>query len=211
MIKAVIFDMDGVLIDSMNIWVEEGLRLLSKFENINAEEVISSVVPIRAKAIFESLIEQGYNEEDCYNFHQTWRSNMKKRYLSDVKLKPFIKELLDEFKNRNIKIALASATKKESIEAVIKRHGIDSYFSYVISVGEVGKDKFNPDIYLRCSTYFNLDPSKCLVFEDVYHAIETAKKANFKTVGVFDEHSSIYFDKIKEIATLIVLDPMMSY
>ncbi len=200
MIKTVIFDMDGVLIDSMNVWLEEGYKLLKDLSNINALESVHKDVPIRARTIINDLIEAGYSEEFCYNLHQTWRKNMKQRYLTDIKLKPRVIELLKLLKDKKINIALASATKKELITAVIKHHGIEKYFDYVISVGEVGKDKFHPDIYLSCASYFNTKPEECLVFEDAYHALMTVKKANFKTIGVYDEHSKSLFDKIKEVA-----------
>ena len=57
----------------MNVWLEEGYKLLKDLSNINALESVHKDVPIRARTIINDLIEAGYSEEFCYNLHQTWR------------------------------------------------------------------------------------------------------------------------------------------
>jgi HAD superfamily hydrolase (TIGR01509 family) len=204
--KAVIFDMDGVLIDSMNIWYEEGIKLLSTYPALDPDQVCSIIVPISAKVVTQYIAKNydlGISQKEL---HELWRSRMIKRYLSDVRLKPNIEKLLILYKQLGYNLAVASATKTETVKMVLTRLNVLHYFDYVVSVRDVGVDKNHPDIYLNCASYFKLQPSECILYEDALHAIKVAQGAGFYVVGVYDEHSKNLFNEIKQAADKTTID-----
>jgi HAD superfamily hydrolase (TIGR01509 family) len=204
--KALIFDMDGVLIDSMNIWYEEGIKLFKDYPILDPYQVCSIVTPISVKVVTEYVLKHYALAISQKELNEKWHNNMAKRYFTDIKLKPNIEELLKLYKEKGYKLAVASATKSETIRKVLTRLNINQYFDYIISVQDVGKDKNHPDIYLNVASYFNLKPNDCILFEDALHAIKVARNAGFYVIGVYDEHSKKLYNDIVEAANETTID-----
>ena len=127
--KAVIFDMDGVLIDSMNIWYEEGVKLLSNYPIVDSNQVCSIVTPISVKVVVDHVLKHYHLDVSQKELNEKWRSNMEQRYFTDIKLKPNIEELLKLYKEKGYKLAVASATKSVTINNVLTRLNINHYLN----------------------------------------------------------------------------------
>ena len=102
-------------------------------------------------------------------------------------------------------MCIASGSFSEFVNIVIKRLGIDKYFSGVFSCADTGKGKDEPDVYLEALEHLGTKKEDTWVFEDSHVAIVTANKAGFKTVGIYDK-CNYGFDEIKKIATECVLE-----
>ena len=111
---------------------------------------------------------------------------IKDKYLYEIGLKKGVEDVLKEFRKRGISMCIATASDKECAVAALKRLGVLPYFDFVLTADEVGVGKTSPEIFLESVKRFNAPKEQVAVFEDSLHAVETAKRAGFFVVGVFD-------------------------
>ena len=187
MIKGAIFDVDGVLLDSMGIWDDLGARYLRSLDKIPEEGL--------NKILFSMSMEQG---AEYLNEHYGLNKSVKETvdgigkmledyYFYEVLLKPGAKEVLEFLKSKNIKMAAATSSPRTHIEKALSRNGLLGYIDKIYTTGEVGVSKHSPDIYNLAADFLKTKSEETLVFEDSLYALKTAKEAGFVTVGVFDE------------------------
>ena len=187
MIKGAIFDIDGVLLDSMGIWDDLGARYLRSLDKIPEEGL--------NKILFSMSMEQG---AEYLNEHYGLNKSVKETvdgigrmledyYFYEVLLKPGAKEVLEFLKSKNIKMAAATSSPRTHIEKALSRNGLLGYIEKIYTTSEVGVSKHSPDIYNLAADFLKTKSEETLVFEDSLYALKTAKEAGFVTVGVFDE------------------------
>ena len=187
MIKGAIFDIDGVLLDSMGIWDDLGARYLRSLGRI-PEEGLNII-------LFSMSMEQG---AEYLNEHYGLNKSVKETvdgigkmledyYFYEVLLKPGAKEILEFLKSKSIKMAAATSSPRTHIEKALSRNGLLGYIDKIYTTGEVGVSKHSPDIYNLAADFLKTKSEETLVFEDSLYALKTAKEAGFVTVGVFDE------------------------
>lgn len=206
MIKGAIFDVDGTLLDSMAIWEEAGERYLERL-HIKAEPGLSNI-------LFPMSLEEGASY-----LKETYEISLKEEeivkgilevvkdyYFYEAPLKLGTESFLKEMSLKKIPMVIATSSEKSYIEAAFHRLNIDQYFSKIITCSEVGAGKSKPDIYLKAQEFLNFKPEEIYVFEDVLHAIQTAKNAGFKTVGIYDTSSEKDWETIKKTADIFLED-----
>ena len=187
MIKGAIFDVDGVLLDSMGIWDDLGARYLRSLDKIPEEGL--------NKILFSMSMEQG---AEYLNEHYGLNKSVKETvegigrmledyYFYEVLLKPGAKEILEFLKSKSIKMAAATSSPRTHIEKALSRNGLLGYIEKIYTTSEVGVSKHSPDIYNLAADFLKTKREETLVFEDSLYALNTAKEAGFVTVGVFDE------------------------
>ena len=187
MIKGAIFDIDGVLLDSMGIWDDLGARYLRSLGRIPEEGL--------NKILFSMSMEQG---AEYLNEHYGLNKSVKETvegigrmledyYFYEVLLKPGAKEILEFLKSKNIKMAAATSSPRTHIEKALSRNGLLGYIDKIYTTSEVGVSKHSPDIYNLAADFLKTKSEETLVFEDSLYALNTAKEVGFVTVGVFDE------------------------
>ena len=187
MIKGAIFDVDGVLLDSMGIWDDLGARYLRSLDKIPEEGL--------NKILFSMSMEQG---AEYLNEHYGLNKSVKETvegigrmledyYFYEVLLKPGAKEILEFLKSKNNKMAAATSSPRTHIEKALSRNGLLGYIDKIYTTSEVGVSKHSPDIYNLAADFLKTKREETLVFEDSLYALNTAKEAGFVTVGVFDE------------------------
>ncbi len=201
MIRGVIFDLDGTLIDSMKIWPMIDRKLLKENGVENPPADISDRV--KKMTIVESS--QYFIDEfglECSNEYIINRIEelVRKEYEENIPLKPYVREFLDFLDEKKIPYGIATATYKGLAEAVLKRCGIWEHFRFLITEEEYPLGKRFPDIFLGGAERLGFEPREILVVEDSLHCIKTASKAGFITAGVYDEVS--LHDK-KSIADIV--------
>lgn len=190
MIKGVIFDLDGTLIDSMKIWTKIDRKLLRENGVENIPPYISDRV--RKMTIEESA--QYFIDEfrlKCTNEYIIKRIEelVRIEYEENIPLKPYAAEFLDYLDEKKIPYGVATATYKGLAEAVLKRCGIWEQMRFLLTEVEYPLGKKFPNIFLGGAERLGLKPEEVLVAEDSLHCIETAAKAGFITAGVYDEVS----------------------
>lgn len=192
-IKGAIFDMDGTLVNSLFyweiFWKALGKTYLSidnfappksldqKGRTLTLADALACIKEeCGISASVEELLEFAYADFDRF-------------YREDVSVKAGAFEFLDYLKARGIPMCVASATDLKYVKVALEAHGLAPYFDFVISCADIGIGKDQPDIYLLAKEKLGIPEADLCVFEDSYVALETAKKAGFQTVGVFDRYN----------------------
>ena len=202
MIKGVIFDIDGVLLDSMIIWTDLGERYL-KSSGKDPEEGLT-------EKLFSMSMEQGAEYlKDKYNIDESVPeilddiNNISKNfYYNEVEAKPGVKELLEDFSSRGIKMVAATSSPRGHVERALTRVGLLEFIDRIFTNGEVGVSKHEPDIYNLAAEHMGTAPAETLVFEDSLYALKTAKSAGYLTVGIYDARGEKDQAGLKEYAEL---------
>ncbi len=202
--KAIIFDLDGTLIDSMNVWSDIDKEFF-KMHDLPFEEDYQKEIGHKGLKEIAAYTKTRYNlKESEDEIISIWLDMAKEAYAYKIPLKEGVKSFLEYLQSKNIKMGIATSNSLELTELVLKHHDIYKYFSKVVTVNELKTNKGSPDIYLHISNSFGLTPSECIVFEDLLVGIKTAKKAGYKVVGVKEKSSLDKEKEIREITDLYI-------
>ncbi len=183
MIKAILFDMDGVIIDSNHIHYDTWSEVLSEYG-----------VKIDKKEFGMHLGESAYHFTEHFvkanNLKEPVDEILKKilevsrRDRDKVLLKKGIKEVLPELR-KNYRIALATGANRDWAEYVVKKYSLE--FDFIIGGNEVKRAKPNPEIFLRCAMKLKALEKECVVIEDALLGMQAAKKAGMNVIAIPDE------------------------
>lgn len=199
-IEAVIFDLDGTLVDSMWIWESIDLEYLKRFQQIppiDLPEVIGGMSFSETASYFKDRF---LIPDSIEQIKADWNQMAWQKYEQEVKAKLGVIEFLCLLKEKKIKMGVATSNSKDLAELVIRKNGLDSYLEAIHTSCEVKKGKPDPDIYLLVSEKLHVKPENCLVFEDIVPGIMAAKNAGMKVCAIFDAHSAKEETKKKMLA-----------
>lgn len=190
MFKAVIFDMDGVIIDSEPIHKKVLLRLLEEFKVTVSDEEYKNFIGLTNTVIWTKIIEKyGITENVEDLVVRQVRENLKEIGERDVEPIDGIRELLESLKREKIKIGLASSSPMEGIELVLDKFRIKGYFQEVLSGEDLERPKPEPDIFLKTAKRLGVNPWECVVIEDSKNGVKAAKAADMKCIGYLNPNS----------------------
>ena len=200
MIKGAIFDIDGTLLDSMPVWKNAGAEFL-KTMGITA-------APDLAERIFDLTFREGAelirSEYELTLSPEEIESGVveviREAYCGSVPFKPGIKDVLEEFRSKNVRMTLATSGSLDLALPALKRLGVSEYFENALSASEMNTTKYKPDIYYKCAEIMGTKPSETMVFEDAVYAVKTSKEAGFCVTAVYDEASKDDWNEIKKYA-----------
>ncbi|AGC68817.1 hypothetical protein Cst_c18400 [Thermoclostridium stercorarium subsp. stercorarium DSM 8532] len=197
MIKGVIFDIDGVILDSMPIWNKAGemyLRKLGLQPNPGLSKAMESMSMHEGAKFLKEKYHLDMNEDEIV---KGINKTIEDFYAYEVRLKEGVEKFLEGLKERKIKIVAATSCDREVFEKALVRLNVIRYFEKIFTSTETGSGKTKPDIFLAAADYMGTRPCETWVFEDALYAIKTAKDAGFRTVGVYDYYNSDKWDEIK--------------
>lgn len=182
--KAVIFDLDGVLIDSEPLHALADNQLLIESGIEAPETYFDRFVGWTNKAMWEE-IKKDYNIAPDAEELMGLQLPLKLKLLQEGDYKPVsgIIELLERIKKMEIPMAIASSSPRQFIEEVLGKIKIMNYFTLWLSGEEVALSKPEPDIFLKVAELLNVKPHECLVIEDSTSGIIAAKRAGMRCIG----------------------------
>lgn len=199
-IEAVIFDLDGTLVDSMWMWREIDVEYLSHFD-IEVPSDLQQAVEGMSFSETAQYFKERFNLPDPVEvIKMEWNKMAWDKYGNEVPLKKGVIEFLEELRSRGIKTGIATSNSKELVEHVLKSLNITEYFDSVRTSCEAKKGKPAPDIYLLVADDLQVDPKDCLVFEDLALGIMAAKGAGMRVCTVFDPYSEDDRDRKRKLA-----------
>ena len=206
-ITGAIFDMDGTILDSLGfwdyIWEFFGKKYLSDPAFRPDDVTAKGVRTVSLKGAMELVYRNCNIGESAEELFKMSYVALGEFYKERAVLKEGVTEFLDELKARGVKMCIASASMAEHVEIIMNKFNLQKYFPAVISCNDIGRGKEHPDVFILAHEYLGTDKETTYVFEDSVVAIETAVKAGYKTVGVFDKFN-FGIDRIKEIATYFI-------
>lgn len=188
MIQAVIFDMDGTLIDTEKYYRRCWPKALAAFGyHMTDEQALTMRSLGRPFAITQ--LKAWFGEELDYHAVREKRKELVEECLDreGISLKPGARELLQTLRSRHITAAIATATDMERTERYLKKVGLYEYFDKLISATMVKEGKPSPDIYLYACEQLNLPPDQCIAVEDSPNGVLSACRAGCRVVMVPDQ------------------------
>ena len=183
-IKAVIFDADGTLVDSMPMWNRITYDY-ADYKGIYAPPGLSKIMNLmcleQCAAYYRDKLGAAGTVEEIVNeiVHMS-----AEKYRTEVPEIPGAAAFLTALKARGIRTALATASNLPTLMTALTRLHIAEHLDAAESCTTIGKSKEHPDIYLKCVSLLGAHPDECVVFEDALYAVRTAKQAGFHVVGL---------------------------
>ncbi len=199
--KAVIFDLDGTLIDSMGVWLEVDKEYLHKrniavpddlFEDVEGGNSFTEICHyFKAKFNIEETIEEIGAE---------WISMVADHYQNEVKLRPAAEKFLKILKENDIKLGVGTSNSKYLAETVLQANNVYNMFDSIVAGCDGVKGKPFPDIFLQVAKELAVEPSECLVIEDVLVGVQAAKSGNMDVFAIYDQHAKKEKTRIEQEA-----------
>lgn len=201
--KAVVFDMDGVIFDSEKLYIQCWQEVAGKYHISGIEEACYKCLGINSALTRKTMLEH-FGESFPYDSYSKEVSALFHKQAEGGKLakKPGIEELLVYLKEKGVKTAVASSTRKAVVLKELEEGGLLSYFDRIVGGDMVSRSKPEPDIFLKACENLNVDPEYAFAIEDSHNGIRSAHRAGMIPVMVPDLAEPI--GEIEEISHIIL-------
>lgn len=202
MIAGVIFDIDGTILDSMPIWENAAERYLNGM-GITADQTLGEILYAMSMTEGAKWLQFRYLPDlDVNAVISGVNRTIEGFYQHQVQLKDGVAPFLKAMKQVGIRMVAATSCDRQVVELALERLNIMGFFERIFTSSEIGVGKSDPAIYLAAAEHMGEKPGDIWVFEDALFAVQTAKKAGFKTVGVYDASSQKDWEEIRRTSDL---------
>lgn len=201
-IKAVLFDLDGTLVDSMWMWKAIDVEYLGK-RGLDCPDDLQRVIEGMSFTETAVYFKERFGLADSLEeIKEEWTRMSIEKYRHQVPLKPGAEEFLQYLRAHGIKAGIATSNGRAMVDAVLDSLQIRSYFQVVVTACEVAAGKPAPDIYLHVAQRLGVCPKECLVLEDVPAGILAGRRAGMRVIAMADAFSSHLEQEKRELADL---------
>lgn len=209
-IEGCIFDMDGTLIDSMWMWKQIDIDFFNMYNIPWPEDLQSKIEGMSFLQTAQYMKNQYGFPISVEEMMAIWNDMAMDIYRNKVFFKEGALDFIKSCKLNGLKLGIATSNSRELFDAVRINLELDKYFDCMLTGSEITNGKPAPDVYIEVAKRLNIDPSKCLVFEDIIPGIAAGHAAGMKVVAVADEYSQstkelkhqeadYYIDTFKEL------------
>lgn len=205
-IEAVLFDLDGSLVDSMWIWREIDIAYLDKFGIPLPENLQAQIEGMSFSETAEYFKTRFQIPDSIDQIKEDWNRMAWDQYTYHVPLKEGARAFVEYCRNAGIRLGIATSNSRALVENVIKVHGLFGSFDCIVTACDVEKGKPAPDVYLEAAKKCGVRPEKCLVFEDIIPGIMAGKAAGMKVCAVRDEYSLDQDEEKKRLSDFYITD-----
>ena len=203
MIKAMIIDLDGTLLDSMHIWDGLGTDYIISKGKIPKESRQSLTKELAQWTMQESA----YMLKSRYHLHETVEKIIEdlyamilNKYVNEIPLKKGVLEFIQMCKQHQIRLCIFTANNYKNAYAALTHNKIQDEFEFIISTEDDMITKRKPEGFLKVQQKLHVKKEECVVIEDALHAIVGAKEAGLEVYGIYDESAQNEWKEIKEKA-----------
>lgn len=205
-IQAVIFDIDGTLVDSMGLWHEIDIEYFKRRGMPvppNLQKDVEGMSFRETALYFQKNFEP---QKPVEEIEADWIHRAHDKYLSEIPEKPGAGAYLSFLKNLGLKLGVATSNDKTLAYAALEAHGFTDKIDSIRTAGEVHKGKPAPDVYLKVAEDLSVAPERCLVFEDTPNGMRAGKAAGMAVIAVKDAVSGKYVEEIMTICDAYIQD-----
>lgn len=206
--KAIIFDLDGSLVDSMWIWGDIDEEYLGKF-NIHLESRAELRNKIEGMSFHETAVyfkERFAIPDPVEQMKAEWNQMAWDKYENEVPLKSGVYEFLEGCRKNKLLLGIATSNSRELVDNVLGVHRIKDLFGAIVTGSEITKGKPAPDVYLKVAEKLGVSPKDCLVFEDILPGIAAGLNAGMTVCAVDDAYSDATWEEKKALADYAIHD-----
>lgn len=200
-IKAVIFDVDGTLLDSLDVWADSDRIFLESLGHSYDPSISDRMKSMHYISAAQLLIDEYHIDMPLDEVMKRIEDIVRDKYFHEVPAKPYALDFINHCKRQGIRMCAATSNLRALAEGALSSGKILPHFDFIITSDEVGSSKDDPEIFFRCAEKMGTAPCDTAVFEDSMNAAASAAKAGFYTVGVFDRHYAAEFEELKKICS----------
>ncbi|NMM48591.1 HAD family hydrolase [Marinigracilibium pacificum] len=197
-IKAILFDMDGVMVDS-NPYHKAAWPVYGKQIGLDIDDDLMEkhVYGHTNHDALQNLMGKKLDKELTFKMGEEKEAIFREMILPELKPVDGLIEFIDFAKSRNIKLAVASSAHRSNIDFILDGFNIRRAFECIVDGTMVENGKPEPDIFLKAAELFGFKPKECLVIEDSLAGVEAGRRAGMPTVGITTTHSKDELDPIE--------------
>lgn len=186
-IKLFLFDLDGTILDSLEIWNNIDLLFFKNHNLIMGEDYHIAIAPLTLEETATYTKNTYKLDIDEEQIMKEWSDLAIKEYAENVNLKKGVKEFLDYLKNKNVHLAIATSCNEEMFKPCLERYGIVSYFEHFYTSQNLKINKSNANFFKEILNEYKIEPDQILFFEDSLASMKCAKSLGFNVVAVMDK------------------------
>ena len=199
--KAVLFDLDGTLVDSMWMWEAIDIEFLGAYGYECPDDIQRAIEGMSFSETERFDLPLSLDE-----IKAVWTRMSIDKYRHEVPLKPGVLEFLKYCKENGIRTGIGTSNGSEIVDAVLTSLKVKEYFDAVVTACEVAHGKPEPDIYLEVAKRLGVQPENCLVFEDIPAGIMAGKAAGMPVIAMEDDFSADLMDEKRALADAVISD-----
>jgi beta-phosphoglucomutase family hydrolase len=188
MIKALIFDMDGVVVHNDRYHYEAWYKYALKLGKEVSFDEVKSWFGNNNAAILRNLTGKDLTSSEIEIHSHEKEKLYRKLYKKDIKAVEGLQEFIEHAKRQGLKIGLATSAPPANVEFILEGTGLMDFFDAITDDTQIQHGKPDPEIFLKTADKLKVNPGDALVFEDSFHGIEAARRAGMKVVGVATTH-----------------------
>lgn len=205
-IEAVLFDLDGTLVDSMWMWPQIDKEFLNDRgfevpEGLKAD--IDGLSMSEDAVYFKKRFNMPDSEDELIDI---WNNMALHHYEEDVRLQPGAEEFLYFLRRKGIRMAVVTSNSRVLCEAALRANDVEDYFGAIVTSEDVSHGKPDPEGYLTAANMLGATPHDCIVFEDLPAGLTAAHEAGMTPIAFDDDYSRAYLDEKQALCHLIISD-----
>ncbi len=204
--KALLFDLDGTLVDSMWMWKAIDIEFLGEYGYECPDDIQRAIEGMSFSETAVYFKERFDLPLSLDEIKAIWVKMSIDKYRHEVPLKPGVLEFLKYCRKNGIRTGIGTSNGSEIVDAVLTSLKVKEYFDVVVTACEVAHGKPEPDIYLEVAKRLGVKPEDCLVFEDIPAGIMAGKAAGMPVIAVEDDFSEELMDEKRALADAVIAD-----
>jgi HAD superfamily hydrolase (TIGR01509 family) len=190
MIKGIIFDMDGTIVDSLPYHYEAWKIFFKENKVQNFSEKLNEYKGGGTLDLMRTVYGNQYSKKELKKMSEDKEKIFRKIYKGEIKQILGFKKFLDELKSKDIMVGLASNAIRKNVTMIINELEIYDHFDSIICGDEVINGKPNPEMFNETIDRFNINKDECLIFEDSLEGVLAAKNSGIKVIGITSSSSN---------------------
>ena len=199
-ISGAIFDMDGTLLNSTEMWQGAAGRYITSLRKTPEADLGSKTKAMTIPELCKYLKDEYRIATTEEKIAKGFNTILREDYLESVDIKEYVPVILEKFKQKGISMCITTSTDKTIADEILARLGIRDYFSHIVTCEESGGGKEDPEVFINAHQMLGTPKDETIIIEDGVLAIRGAKEAGFYVIAVSDDSEKENEAEIKKLA-----------